>query len=537
VSSMKAVKSLWQSGCQGYLVSVVGSQKEEPSPESVSIVYEYRDVYPDELLRGPPDRQVEFTIDLISEVGAVSKAPYMMALKELQELKTQIQELLNLGFIRPSVSPWGTPVLFVKNKDGTLRMCIDYRELNRLNVKNKYLLPRIEDLFDQLRGASLFLKIDLRSGYHQLKIKETNVSNPAFRTRYGHYNFVVMPFGLSNAPAIFINLMYRVFHPYLDRYVIVFIDDILVYTSDAVTPHFDFTEIPNFPKNQPRKPVQRSLPTVYFPQATVSDAPIVAAPHDHHLIRIIIPSVRRDQAPRVDSRSESRRHRCPSFAPAVPHVPPANCSTIARAPATRIAPVHSLQVAICHHRVPFIAPGPADHSHITRAIQSLAVEPRRRIRLTHFSPISILSFERFREWFIELNFCHNSFNSMFSYISVSRWVLFKLLCRKWFIFLLKLKVENQSSTTPSGTFTFAARSSSIVKKDFSNKGKSSVPFSVALRPESRFFLDLFSTSDEAPTSAIFTSFLFFLLSGCSNSSDFGDAGGTSVWTTSVETIS
>ncbi|CAA0833837.1 Uncharacterized mitochondrial protein AtMg00860, partial [Striga hermonthica] len=196
------------------------------------IVREYLEVFPDELPGGPPDRQVEFSIDLIPGADLVSKAPYRMAPKELQELKTQIQELLKLGFVRPSVSPWGAPVPFVKNKDGSMRMCIDYRELNRLTVKNKYPLPRIEDLFDQLRGASIFSKIDLRSGYHQLKIKESDVSKTAFRTRYGHYEFVVMPFGLSNAPAVFMDLMNRVFHPYLDRFVIVFIDDILIYSRD-----------------------------------------------------------------------------------------------------------------------------------------------------------------------------------------------------------------------------------------------------------------------------------------------------------------
>ncbi|KAL5560612.1 hypothetical protein UlMin_036823 [Ulmus minor] len=142
-----------------------------------------------------------------------------MAPAELKELQTQLQELLDKGFIRPSHSPWGAPVLFVKKKDGTLRMCIDYRGLNKVTIKNKYPLPRIDDLFDQLKGAVVFSKIDLRSGYHQLRIKE-----------YGHYEFLVMPFGLTNAPAAFMDLMNRVFKAYLDKFVIVFIDDILVYS-------------------------------------------------------------------------------------------------------------------------------------------------------------------------------------------------------------------------------------------------------------------------------------------------------------------
>ncbi|CAA0831261.1 Uncharacterized mitochondrial protein AtMg00860, partial [Striga hermonthica] len=197
-----------------------------------STVCEFLDVFPDELPGGPPDRQVEFTIDLVPGAGPVSKAPYRMAPKELLELKAQIQELLRLGFIRPSVSPWGAPVLFVKKKDRSMHMCIDYRELNTLIVKNKYPLPRIKDLFDQLRRASVFSKIDLRSSYHQLKIRESDISKTAFRTRYGHYDFIVMPFKLSNAPTVFMDLMNRVFHPFLDQFVIVFIDDILVSSRD-----------------------------------------------------------------------------------------------------------------------------------------------------------------------------------------------------------------------------------------------------------------------------------------------------------------
>ncbi|KAF5790284.1 putative nucleotidyltransferase, Ribonuclease H [Helianthus annuus] len=154
-----------------------------------------------------------------------------MAPLELKELKEQLQELLELGFIRPSVSPWGAPVLFMKKKDGSMRLCIDYRELNKITIRNRYPLPRIDDLFDQLQGAKCFSKIDLRSGYHQLKIKDSDIPKSAFRTRYGHYEFLVMPFGLTNAPAVFMDLMNRVFHEFLDKFVIVFIDDILVYSK------------------------------------------------------------------------------------------------------------------------------------------------------------------------------------------------------------------------------------------------------------------------------------------------------------------
>ncbi|KAD7477567.1 hypothetical protein E3N88_00703 [Mikania micrantha] len=144
---------------------------------------------------------------------------------------TQLQDLLDKGFIRPSVSPWGAPVLFVKKKDGSMRMCIDYRELNKLTIKNKYPLPRIDNLFDQLQGASWFSKIDLRSGYHQLKVREQDIPKTAFRKRYGHYEFLVMSFGLTNAPAAFMDLINWVCRPMLDRSVIVFIDGILIYSK------------------------------------------------------------------------------------------------------------------------------------------------------------------------------------------------------------------------------------------------------------------------------------------------------------------
>nr|GFB55365.1 putative reverse transcriptase domain-containing protein [Tanacetum cinerariifolium] len=150
----------------------------------------------------------------------------------MKDLSEQLKELSNKGFIRTSSSPWGASVLFVKKKDGSFRMCIDYRELNKLTVKNRYPLPRIDDLFDQLQGSSVYSKIDLRSGYHQLRVREEGIPKTAFRSRYGHYEFQVMPFGLTNAPAVFMDLMNRVCKPYLDKFVIVFIDDILIYSKD-----------------------------------------------------------------------------------------------------------------------------------------------------------------------------------------------------------------------------------------------------------------------------------------------------------------
>jgi hypothetical protein len=156
-----------------------------------------------------------------------------MAAPELVELKKQLRELQRSGFIRPSSSPWGAPVLFVEKKDKSLRMCVDYRSLNEVTIKNKYPLPRIDHLFDQLKGAKYFSKVDFRSGYHQLKIRESDIPKTAFVTRYGQYEFTVMSFGLTNAPAYFMNLMNKVFMEELDKFVVVFIDDILVYSKSV----------------------------------------------------------------------------------------------------------------------------------------------------------------------------------------------------------------------------------------------------------------------------------------------------------------
>ena len=207
---------------------ILDSKREQVNLENIPMIREFSDAFPEEL-----PGVVDLSIEVVQGMTPISRTPYRMAPTELKELKTQLQELLDKGFIRPSVSPWGAPILFVKKKDGTLRMCIDYRQINKVTVKNKYPLPGIEDLFDQLRGASVFSKIDLRSGYYQLRVKEVDVPKIAFRTRYGHYEFLVMPFGLTNASAAFMDLMNRVFRPYLDQFVVVFIDDILVYSKDA----------------------------------------------------------------------------------------------------------------------------------------------------------------------------------------------------------------------------------------------------------------------------------------------------------------
>ncbi|GJV34830.1 putative reverse transcriptase domain-containing protein [Tanacetum coccineum] len=223
-------------GCPVFLAHVTTNEIEDKSEkkrlEDVPIVQDFPEVFPEDLPGLPPTRQVEFQIDLVPGAAPVARAPYRLAPSEMKELSEQLKELSDKGFIRPSSSPWGAPVLFVKKKDGSFRMCIDYRELNKLTVKNRYPLPRIDDLFDQLQGSSVYSKIDLRSGYHQLRVREEDIPKTAFRTRYGHYEFQVMPFGLTNAPAVFMDLMNRVCKPYLDKFVIVFIDDILIYSKN-----------------------------------------------------------------------------------------------------------------------------------------------------------------------------------------------------------------------------------------------------------------------------------------------------------------
>jgi hypothetical protein len=179
----------------------------------------------------PPDRDIEFLIELLPGMPPISKRPYRMPINELVEHKKEIVDFRAKGFIRPNSSPWGALVLFVEKKDVTQRMCVDYRSLNEVTIKNKYPLPRIEDLFDQMKEESVFSKIDLRLGYHQLKIQESDIPKTTFRTRYGLYKYTVMSFGLTNAPAYYMYLMNKVFMKYLDKFIIVFIDDIQIFSK------------------------------------------------------------------------------------------------------------------------------------------------------------------------------------------------------------------------------------------------------------------------------------------------------------------
>ncbi|WMV33257.1 hypothetical protein MTR67_026642 [Solanum verrucosum] len=235
-------------GCIYHLVRVMDVESETPSLESVSIVNEFSKISPDDLPGIPSEKEIDFGIDLLPNTQPISIPPYSttrkqrMAPAKLKELKEQLKNLLDKVFIRPSISSWGAPVLFVRKKDGSLRMCINYRQLNKVPVMNTYPLLRIDDLFDQLQGAIYFSKIDLRLGYHQLIVKGVEIPKTAFRTRYGHYEFVVMSFGLTNALATFVDLINRVFRQYLDMFVIVFINDILIY-SRSEDEHVDHLTI------------------------------------------------------------------------------------------------------------------------------------------------------------------------------------------------------------------------------------------------------------------------------------------------------
>jgi hypothetical protein len=198
--------------------------------EDILVAYKFPNVFLEDLPGMPPDQDVEFVIELQPGMAPISRRPYKKTPKELAEFKVQLNELLDKGYIRPSSSPWGCPTLFVK-KDQSLRLCVEYRPLNAITIKNKYPLPHIDILFDQLASARVFSKVDLRLGYHQIMIRSEDVPKTAFSTRYGLYEYLVMSFGLTNAPTHFMYLMNSVFMPKLDKFIVVFIDDILIYSK------------------------------------------------------------------------------------------------------------------------------------------------------------------------------------------------------------------------------------------------------------------------------------------------------------------
>jgi hypothetical protein len=199
--------------------------------EDIPIPCEFPNIFPEDLSGMPLDRDVEFIIELQPGMAPITRRSYKMTPMELAESKVQLNELLGKGYIRSNSSPWDCPALFMKKKDQSLRLCVDYWPLNAVTIKNKYPLPHIDILFDQLAGARVFSKVDLCLGYHQIKIRLEDVPKTTFSTRYGLYEYLVMLFGLTNAPTHFMYLMNSVFMPELDKFVVVFIDDILIYSK------------------------------------------------------------------------------------------------------------------------------------------------------------------------------------------------------------------------------------------------------------------------------------------------------------------
>ncbi|WMV33479.1 hypothetical protein MTR67_026864 [Solanum verrucosum] len=229
MSCLKARKR-FSKGCLYNLVWVRDTKFETATLELVPAVNEFLEVFPNDLLGVPLKREIDFGIDLLRDTQPIFIPPYRIALVELKKLKKKLKDLLNKGFILPSIFPWGAPISFVQKTDGLLHMCTYYRQLNKVTINNKYPIPRVCDLFYQLQGASCFSKIDLSSGYHQLRVKESDIPKTAFQTRYGHYEFLVMSFDLTQAPVNFVDLMNMVFKQYLGMFVIVFVDNILIYS-------------------------------------------------------------------------------------------------------------------------------------------------------------------------------------------------------------------------------------------------------------------------------------------------------------------
>jgi hypothetical protein len=206
-----------------------------PPPKHIcEVLRRYKDVFTNELPQElPPTREIDHKIEVVPGTKPLSKAPYRLNQKELLELNKQLNDLLSRGYIRPSKSPYGAPVFFVDKKDGKLRMCVNYRALNKVTIKNNYPLPRIDDIFDRLAGAKYFIRIDLKSGYYQIQIANEDVEKTACSTRYGSYEFLVMHFGFCNTPLTFNTLMNTIFREEMENFVIIYIDDILVYSNMA----------------------------------------------------------------------------------------------------------------------------------------------------------------------------------------------------------------------------------------------------------------------------------------------------------------
>ena len=232
---------------QCYEVEVAAQGRREPPAENknclvgpppvldpsllAGVLADFEDVFAPLPAGLPPARRVDHTIELTQGAQPAFRRTYRMSPLELKEVRKQLDELLLKGWIRPSQSPYRAPILFVKKKEGTLRMSMDYRDLNKQTVKNRYPLPRTDELLDQLHGAKVFSKIDLQSGYHQVRVASQDIYKTAFGTRYGHFEFLVLPFGLTNAPATFMSFMHEVLQPFLDEFVVVFLDDILIYSK------------------------------------------------------------------------------------------------------------------------------------------------------------------------------------------------------------------------------------------------------------------------------------------------------------------
>ena len=224
--------------CKDALISIQDMQYSLP-PAVANVLHEYSDVFPSEILAGlPPIREIEYQIDLTPGASLPNRAPYRTNPEETKEIQRQVQELLDKGYVRESLSPCAVPVILVPKKDGTFRMCVDCRAINNITIRYRHPIPRLDDMLDELSGATVFSKVDLRSGYHQIRMKLGDEWKTAFKTKFGLYEWLVMPFGLTNAPNTFMRLMNEVLRAFIGKFVVVYFDDILIY-SKSMDEHLD----------------------------------------------------------------------------------------------------------------------------------------------------------------------------------------------------------------------------------------------------------------------------------------------------------